>query len=128
MFTKGLKLVLVLAGILFSSTFYAQKVPDFINTDDLKDIDCKCLEKEVKYNKEEQKYIDILWEESLKYLEAWPHGGDRAIGGRLPMRQPVPVARPVLGGLMQSMLRRRRQYQRDRTGHQHQGPGDAGDR
>jgi len=71
MFTKGLKLVLVLAGILFSSTIYAQKVPDFINPDDLKDIDCKCLEKEVKYNKEEQKYIDILWEESLKYLEAY---------------------------------------------------------
>ena len=69
--TKGLKLVLVLAGICCSSIFYAQKVPDFIAPEDLKDIDCKCLEKEVKYSKEEQKYIDILWEESLKYLEAY---------------------------------------------------------
>jgi hypothetical protein len=69
--TKGLKLIFVLAGTLISSTIYAQKVPDFIAPEELNDIDCKCLEKEVKYSKEEQKYIDILWEESLKYLEAY---------------------------------------------------------
>lgn len=43
-------------------------LPDFIAKEDVVDVDCKCLEKEVKYSKEEQKYIDILWEESMLYL------------------------------------------------------------
>lgn len=63
----------ILTSLCFSlfSISYAQDIPDFINPEDLKDVDCKCLEKRVKYSKEEQKYIDILWEESLKYLEAY---------------------------------------------------------
>ena len=63
--------IISLTITLGMSKMHAQEVPDFINPDDLKDIDCKCLEKEVKYSKNEQKYIDILWEESLKYLEAY---------------------------------------------------------
>jgi len=58
-------------AIFFFSAIQAQDIPDFLDADDLKDIDCKCLEKPVEYSKEEQKYIDILWEESLKYLEAY---------------------------------------------------------
>lgn len=60
---------LTMLGLM--SLSYGQDVPDFINPEDLKDIDCKCLEKKVKYSKKEQKYIDILWEEALKYLEAY---------------------------------------------------------
>jgi len=59
--------LLLLAGF----TSYSQAVPDFIDPEDLDDIDCKCLEKRVKYSKEEQKYVDILWNETLKYLEAY---------------------------------------------------------
>ncbi|PWJ42419.1 cupin domain-containing protein [Sediminitomix flava] len=47
------------------------EIPDFLDPEDLKNIDCKCLEKEVKYSKEDQRYIDILWGESLKYLNAF---------------------------------------------------------
>ena len=62
---------LTLLGALIVNLSHAQEIPDFIDPEDLKDVDCKCLEKEVKYTKEEQKYIDILWEESLKYLAAY---------------------------------------------------------
>ncbi|MCE2612853.1 hypothetical protein LVD13_07715 [Flavobacteriaceae bacterium D16] len=71
MTTHLFKYILSALCIFVVGISYAQDIPDFINPDDLKDIDCKCLEKEVKYNKKEQKYIDILWEESLKYLEAY---------------------------------------------------------
>ena len=47
------------------------KIPDFIDTSDIENFDCKCSEKEVKYSKKEQKHIDVLWKESLQYLEAY---------------------------------------------------------
>jgi hypothetical protein len=65
------KFALTILGACIITVSHAQEIPDFINPEDLKDVDCKCLEKEVKYTKEEQKYIDILWEESLKYLAAY---------------------------------------------------------
>jgi len=64
----------ILSTIFFLSfiTFsYAQKVPDFINPEDLKNVKFKCLEESEVYSEEEQKYIDILWNESLQYLEAY---------------------------------------------------------
>lgn len=66
------KVLFVFFTIAFSS-LYAQdmKVPDFIAKTDIENFECKCLEKEVKYSKEDQKYIDILWEESLQYLKAY---------------------------------------------------------
>lgn len=45
--------------------------PDFIDVEELKNAEFKCLEKEVKHSKEDQKYIDILWDESLQYLNAY---------------------------------------------------------
>lgn len=65
------KFIMTMTMTLCISMIYAQQIPDFINPDDLKGIDCKCLEKKVNYPNNEQKYIDILWEESLKYLEAY---------------------------------------------------------
>ncbi|MEM8524776.1 MAG: hypothetical protein AAGG68_09030 [Bacteroidota bacterium] len=47
------------------------KIPDFIAEEEVKNFECKCLEEEVQYSKEDQKYIDTLWEETLKYLEAY---------------------------------------------------------
>lgn len=64
--------ILLLFTIAFSSV-YAQEmeIPDFIDKAEIENFDCKCLKKEVKYSKEEQKYVDILWEESLQYLKGY---------------------------------------------------------
>ena len=42
---------------------------------------------------------------AMEYLDAWPHRGDGAIGLCFPLSQPVAVAWPVLGGLMQPLQR-----------------------
>jgi hypothetical protein len=79
---KFFKTLFSVAIVCLMNVSFGQEIPDFINPEDLKYVDCKCLEKEVKYSKKEQKYIDILWEESLRYLKAYaialttsPEGG-----------------------------------------------------
>lgn len=64
-------IILTMVCLFFATTSYTQDIPDFIAEEDLKNVECKCLEKEVKYSEEEQKYVDILWEETLKYIEAY---------------------------------------------------------
>ncbi|WP_299154178.1 hypothetical protein [uncultured Christiangramia sp.] len=63
-----LSTIFFLSSITFS---YAQKIPDFINSEDLKNVKFKCLKESEVYSEKEQKYIDILWKESLQYLEAY---------------------------------------------------------
>ena len=69
---KMKNILFVILTITFSG-LYAQdiEIPDFIDKSEIENFDCKCLEKEVKYSKEDQKYIDVLWEESLQFLEAY---------------------------------------------------------
>lgn len=55
----------------FSLFSQERKIPDFIAQEDVANFNCKCLEEEVQYSAEDQKYIDILWDETLKYLEAY---------------------------------------------------------
>ncbi|WP_026915824.1 dimethylsulfonioproprionate lyase family protein [Christiangramia portivictoriae] len=63
-----LSVMIALTAYNFS---YAQKIPDFIDPDELKNAKFECLEESEVYSEEEQKYIDILWKESLQYLEAY---------------------------------------------------------
>jgi len=49
----------------------ASDFPDFIDIAELKNPNFKCLLKEKKYKKEDQKHIDVLWDETLKYLNAY---------------------------------------------------------
>jgi hypothetical protein len=66
-----LKTCFFLLSITLALPSFAQELPDFLTASDLYNAEFKCLEKRVKYNKEDQKYIDLLWDESLKYLEAY---------------------------------------------------------
>ncbi|KPM32151.1 Hypothetical protein I595_1800 [Croceitalea dokdonensis DOKDO 023] len=66
------KLLFILFTITFSSVSGQNiKIPDFLDKAEIENFDCNCLEKEVNYTKQEQKYVDILWEESLQYLKAY---------------------------------------------------------
>lgn len=80
---KLITYTLSICMLLITIKLTAQEIPDFINPEDLKNTSFKCLESPVTYSKKEQKYIDILWDESMKYLEAYvtalttsPEGGN----------------------------------------------------
>ncbi|MEM1120367.1 MAG: hypothetical protein AAGJ18_07940, partial [Bacteroidota bacterium] len=47
------------------------KIPEFIAKEAVENFECKCLEEEVTYSKEDQQYIDQLWKEALTYLHAY---------------------------------------------------------
>lgn len=68
---KKIITVTFLLTVVFQVQAQEIKIPDFIDKNEVENFDCKCLEAEVKYSKKEQKQIDILWDESLKYLEAY---------------------------------------------------------
>ncbi|MEL7161302.1 MAG: hypothetical protein AAFN92_11145 [Bacteroidota bacterium] len=55
-------------GQLISQTI---AVPEFLATEEVENFSCKCLEEPVTYSAEEQRHIDLLWEETLRYLEAY---------------------------------------------------------
>ncbi len=61
----------LLAGMLMSAGVNAMDVPDFLDVNDVKDAEFKCLTAPAKYSKADQKYVDILWKETLTYLEAY---------------------------------------------------------
>ncbi|PLY07380.1 MAG: hypothetical protein C0625_06490 [Arcobacter sp.] len=49
----------------------ASELPNFLDKKDIINAEFKCLGTTKKYNKEEQKHIDVLWDETLSYLNAY---------------------------------------------------------
>lgn len=49
----------------------AIEIPSFLDKNDIKNADFKCLTEPVIYSKKDQKYIDILWDETLTYIKAY---------------------------------------------------------
>lgn len=47
------------------------EIPTFLDKNDILNAKFECLTPVVKYNKEDQKYIDILWNETLTYIKAY---------------------------------------------------------
>ena len=46
-------------------------VPDFLDVADIIDAEFTCLTDPAQYSKTDQKYVDILWDETLSYLRAY---------------------------------------------------------
>ena len=61
----------LLASLLMTTGVSAMDVPSFLDSKDVKDAKFKCLTAPAKYSKADQKYVDILWKETLTYLEAY---------------------------------------------------------
>ena len=62
---------LVLATILLSNSVVAADIPDFLDKNDINNAQFQCLGDSPQYSAKDQKYIDILWDETLTYLEAY---------------------------------------------------------
>jgi len=67
---KKILMTAMLAGFI-SSTSQAADIPDFLDPADIMDAKFNCLTEEAKYSKEDQKYVDILWDETLQYLTSY---------------------------------------------------------
>jgi hypothetical protein len=63
----------VLLSLVFANSAYAVETPSFLDNNDIKDAEFKCLGEVAKYSKADQKYVDILWDETLTYLKAYAH-------------------------------------------------------
>lgn len=63
-----------IGAILIFSSFIvcnALEIPTFLDKGEITNADFKCLSEPVKYSKEDQKYVDILWDETLIYIKAY---------------------------------------------------------
>lgn len=67
-YKKKLGAVIVLLSFI---SCHALEIPSFLDEKDIKDAEFKCLTKPVKYSKKDQKYADILWDETLTYIKAY---------------------------------------------------------
>ncbi len=68
-FTKG-TIVLTL-GLFLNAVIIANELPKFLDENDIENAEFKCLPTTNNYSKEDQEYVDILWDETLKYLFAY---------------------------------------------------------
>ncbi|MBO2554382.1 hypothetical protein I6M56_20265 [Shewanella algae] len=62
---------LILISLLISNTAMAEKLPDFLDPADIENASFVCLGETPEYSKQEQKYVDILWDETLRYLNGF---------------------------------------------------------
>nr|WP_090368366.1 hypothetical protein [Ferrimonas sediminum] len=66
-----MKTALLFAISLVASSTLAADIPDFLDKKEIQNAEFKCLGEPANYSKEEQKYVDILWQETLKYLQGY---------------------------------------------------------
>lgn len=62
---------LILISLLISNTAMAEKLPDFLDSADIENASFVCLGETPEYSKQDQKYVDILWDETLRYLNGF---------------------------------------------------------
>lgn len=68
LFLKNLGVILILTNLLYGAGL---EIPNYLDKKDILNAEFKCLSEPVKYNKKDQKYVDILWDETLVYLKAY---------------------------------------------------------
>ncbi|MGX9462282.1 hypothetical protein ACWXWU_13760 [Shewanella sp. A14] len=61
----------LLVMMLLSSSSMASELPSFLDESDINNAEFTCLGEEPQYNKQDQKYVDILWDETLQYLQSY---------------------------------------------------------
>lgn len=66
-----MKYNMLLVTMLLSSSSIANELPSFLDSNDINDAEFICLGEEQAYSKSDQKYVDILWDETLQYLQSY---------------------------------------------------------
>jgi len=68
-YVKGVSSLILGLSLMVNS--HASELPNFLDKNDIVNAEFKCLPTKNDYSKEDQKYIDILWDETLQYLNAY---------------------------------------------------------
>jgi hypothetical protein len=66
-----MKTYLMLGSLLLPLSAVGADIPDFLDPDDITDAEFKCLTEPASYSDADQKYVDILWQETIRYLDAY---------------------------------------------------------
>lgn len=66
-----MKYNVLLMAMLLSGSCVANELPSFLDANDINNAEFSCLEAEQTYSKNDQKYVDILWNETLQYLQSY---------------------------------------------------------
>ncbi|GGI82435.1 hypothetical protein [Shewanella gelidii] len=66
-----MKKVTLVAALLVTSTVNSAEIPDFLDANDIENAEFKCLTEPATYSEQDQKYVDMLWDETLQYLQGY---------------------------------------------------------
>ncbi|QLE87344.1 hypothetical protein FLM48_21075 [Shewanella sp. Scap07] len=66
-----MKFNILFGSLLLSSGAVAADIPDYLDVNDIDSAQFVCLGESPSYSQKDQKYIDILWQETLSYLQAY---------------------------------------------------------
>lgn len=66
-----MKKTFVAMSLLIANSALASELPDFLDVNDINNAAFKCLGDAPTYSKVDQKYVDLLWDETLTYLRAY---------------------------------------------------------
>ncbi|QYJ93546.1 hypothetical protein [Shewanella spartinae] len=66
-----MKKTIIALSLLSANGAMAASLPDFLDQQDIDNAEFKCLGAPVEYSAADQKYVDMLWDETLTYLKAY---------------------------------------------------------
>lgn len=69
-----MKRSIIYLGLVLSYNAMAYELPSFIDPADIEDAKLECINQPVSYSDTEQKYVDMLWQETLEYIEGYAIG------------------------------------------------------
>jgi hypothetical protein len=61
----------LLVLMMLSNSAMASELPSFLDSNDINNAEFTCLDEKSQYDKDDQKYVDILWNETLQYLQSY---------------------------------------------------------
>lgn len=67
--TRGLSALMISVGLMSSA--YALDIPNFLDKDEINNAEFKCIGEIPEFSAEDQKNIDILWNETLTYIKGY---------------------------------------------------------
>jgi hypothetical protein len=75
-----MKTTFIAISLLIANSALASELPEFLDANDMNNVEFKCLGESPTYSRTDQKYVDLLWDETLTYLKAYAvaltHGGN----------------------------------------------------
>ncbi|MDX7985835.1 hypothetical protein FE392_00540 [Xenorhabdus sp. 12] len=61
----------IFLSVLLSSNAFSIGIPDFLDKSEMSNAEFKCLAEQPSYTQEEAEFVNLLWDESIKYLEGY---------------------------------------------------------